>query len=66
MSQISFKTYGQGQAEPFLSRLDEYISEEAPISLVNRVLIRKISQKTINQKGDTQSAYKYDLSKQLL
>lgn len=38
MKQINFKTYNQGQTELFPTRLDEYISQDSPVRLVNKIV----------------------------
>lgn len=38
MRKINFKAYDQGQAELFPLRLDAYISENAPVRLVNQIV----------------------------
>jgi len=38
MKRINFKEYNQGQSELFPTRLDEYISEDSPVRLVNKIV----------------------------
>jgi transposase len=38
MSKINFKEYNQGQVELFPTRLDEYIPEDSPVRLVNKIV----------------------------
>jgi transposase len=38
MAKINFKEYNQGQVELFPTRLDEFIPEDSPVRLVNRIV----------------------------
>ena len=38
MKNITFKDYNQGQAELFPSRLDDFIPDEHPVRMVNKIV----------------------------